>query len=189
MPRAPFGGTFMPFATLVAVLLLAAATGTPSPPPEARHVFFPRVTGQNLNGKTFNLPNDFQGPASFVFVAFTRGQQAQVDSWKTSVAQARARYPKVGEYEVPTLSRGNAFFRGFIDGGMRNGIRDTATRDVTITLYIDKRPFDASLGIASEDEIVVLLVRPDGTILWRASGAYEPAKEAGSEAALAALPQ
>jgi hypothetical protein len=180
----------VPFATLVATLLLAAApTGSPSPPPEAPHVIFPNVTGQNLNGKTFNLPKDFQGPASFVFVAFTRGQQAQVDSWKTFVAGARARYPAVGEYEVPTLSRGNALFRGFIDGGMRNGIRDAATRAATITLYIDKRPFDASLGIASEDDIVVLLVSPDGAVLWRASGAYEQGKAAGFEAALAALPR
>jgi len=70
---------------------------------------------------------------------------------------------------------------------MRNGIRDTAMRDATITLYIDKRPFDASLGITSEDEIVVLLVTPDGTVLWRAAGAYEPAKETGAEAALAAI--
>ena len=123
----------MPFTVLFAVLLVAAVpTGTPTSSPEAQHVIFPQVIGQNLNGKTFNLPKDFQGPASFVFVAFKREQQAQVDSWKTFVTDACARYPAVGEYEVPTLPRGISLFRGFIDGGMRSGIRDTATRAVTI---------------------------------------------------------
>jgi hypothetical protein len=140
---------------------------------------FPSVAGQNLNGKSFDLPKDFQGPASFVYVAFTREQQAQVDSWKPFVAGARSTNPALGEYEVPTLSRNDGFFRYFIDGGMRRGIRDTAARAATITLYIDKAPFDQSLGISSESEIAVLLVKPDGTVLWRASGAYDASKTAG----------
>jgi hypothetical protein len=148
---------------------------------------FPPVTGANLNGKTFNLPADFQAPASIVYVAYVRGQQAQVDSWKAFVARAREAHPAIGVYEVPTLSRGDAFFRGFIDGGMRRGIPDVATRAVTITLYIDKRPFNESLGIASEGEIAVLLVKPDGAILWSARGAFDAAKSAGLMAALTAV--
>jgi hypothetical protein len=62
--------------------------------------------------------------------------------------------------------------RSFIDGGMRRGIPDAAVRAATITLYIDKDPFKRSLGIASEDDIYVLLVDRAGTIHWRARGAY-----------------
>ncbi len=148
---------------------------------------FPKVTGQNLNGKSFDLPADFQAPASFVYIAYVRGQQAQVDSWKPYVAGVRRRFPALGEYEVPTLSKGNALFRAFIDGGMRNGIRDPATRAVTITLYIDKAPFDGALDIVSEDAIAVLLVKPDGTVLWRASGPFGADKTAGLDTALEAL--
>ena len=149
---------------------------------------FPPVTGQNLNGKTMHLPADFTAPASFVYVAYTRGQQAQVDSWKAFVGDARRRFPTVGEVEVPTLPSSSKFFRGFIDGGMRNGIKDPAARDATITLYIDKSPFDAAIGVADEGEIAVMLVKPDGTILWSARGAYDPAKGTGLGAVLAALP-
>jgi len=170
------------------LLAFASALGAgPGPSANESRATFPRVTGQNLNGKTLELPRAFSGPASFVFVAYVRGQQAQVDSWKSFVADVRTRFPAVGEYEVPTLSKGNALFRGFIDGGMRRGIRDVATRASTITLYIDKRPFDSALGIASEDEIAVLLVRPDGTVLWRAAGSYAPGKLAGLEEALASV--
>ena len=168
-------------------LAAIAVAGSAAVAANAYSAVFPPVTGQNLNGRTFHLPGDFQAPASFVYIAFVRGQQAQVDSWKSAIADARRRFPAIGEYEVPTLSKSNALFRGFIDGGMRSGIRDDATRNVTITLYIDKRPFDASLGIGSEDEIAVLLVKPDGTVLWRASGAYAPAKRAGLDEALAAV--
>ena len=80
---------------------------------------------------------------------------------------------------VPTLPKVDALFRWFIDGGMRRGIPDTAARDVTITLYIDKGPFDDALGIASESDITVLLLKPTGAILWRTTGAFTAAKGAG----------
>jgi hypothetical protein len=162
--------------TLVIAHLILAATVAASS--------FPAVAGRNLNGVAMRLPGDFRGPASLVFVAFAQRQQADVDSWAPVVRRLRATTPAVGVYELPTLSRGISFMRGFIDGGMRRGIQDQATRASTITLYIDKRAFDAALGIASEGEITVLLVRPDGTVLWRTSGAYAAGKDAGLNAAL-----
>ena len=146
---------------------------------------FPNVAGQNLNGRSVNLPADFQAPASIVFVAYVRGQQAQVDSWKPFVTDMRERFPAIGVFEVPTLSRGDALFRWFIDGGMRRGIPDRATREATITLYIDKTPFDDALGITSEHDIVILLVEPNGTVVWRSSGTYAPEKAAGFLEAMA----
>ncbi len=155
-------------------------------PLDAASPVFPHVTGQNLNGATFHLPADFDAPASFVYVAFTREQQAQIDTWKPFVTGIR-RHASVGAFELPTLSRGTAFFRGFIEGGMRRGISDPEARATTITLYIDKGAFDASLGLASEADIAVLLVKPDGSVLWSARGAYDPAKSAGLDAALATI--
>lgn len=148
---------------------------------------FPTVDGRNLNGVAFRLPRDFKAPASIVFVAFKREQQRDVDSWKTFVRDVRAKRPDIGEYEVPVLSKGDALIRFLIDGGMRRGIPDLAVRAATITLYIDKGPFDASLGLASESDIAVLLVEPDGTILWRAAGAYVEGKGDGLDAVLATL--
>jgi hypothetical protein len=148
---------------------------------------FPTETGRNLNGDTVHLPAGFQAPASFVYVAYTRGQQAQVNSWKPFVTGVRHRFPAIGEYEIPTLPGSSKFFRAFIDGGMRNGITDPATRAATITLYIDKKPFNDALGVTDEGEIVVLLVKPDGTILWSARGAYDASKSTGLDAVLGAL--
>ena len=166
------------FNVYAAVAIFALALGSVPAPSNAATVF-PSITGQNLNGQTLNLPSDFQAPASIVFIAFVRAQQAQVDTWKAFVADVRRRYPPIGAYEVPTLPKVDALFRWFIDGGMRRGIPDTAARDVTITLYIDKGPFDDALGIASESDITVLLLKPTGAILWRTTGAFTAAKGAG----------
>jgi hypothetical protein len=170
-----------------AAIAVAAVSGAAMMQAGGAVPVFPAVSGENLNGKRFSLPADFQGPASFVAIAFAREQQTQVDGWLPAIKAARARVPALGGYEVPVLSRGVSLFRGFINGGMRRGIPDTATRATTITLYIDKRPFDESLAIATEAEITVLLVKPDGTILWRASGPCDAAKTAGLDAVLAAL--
>jgi hypothetical protein len=167
----------------IAAVAVAAYVNAPS---NAATVRFPSVSSQNLNGRTMNLPSDFQAPASIVFVAYERNQQAQVDSWKPFVTDLRRRFPALGVYEVPTLAKSSALFRGFIDGGMRRGIPATADRATTITLYIDKRPFDDALGISSEDAITILLVRPDGEVLWRSTGAYAADKSVGLEAAIPA---
>ncbi len=136
---------------------------------------FPKVTGKNLDGKTFNLPGDFEAPVSLVFVAFDRKQQDDVDSWHPFAADLTARFAHLKVYELPTLSKSYSLVRGFIDGGMRSGIPDPAVRAATITLYIDKKPFEDALGITTEGAIVLLLVKPDGTILWRTAGRYDPA--------------
>jgi hypothetical protein len=65
--------------------------------------------------------------------------------------------------------------RGFIDGGMRSGIPDSAVRATTITLYINKTPFKKALAIRSEDSIEVVLVDRAGKLYWRARGLYNDA--------------
>jgi hypothetical protein len=149
---------------------------------------FPSVSGNNLNGRSFALPGDFRAPINLVFVAYQRNQQAEVDSWKAAADDAKARRPDLAVWELPTLSRSSGLFRGFIDGGMRRGIPDVGTRAVTITLYIDKRAFNAALQIATEETITVLLVRPDGDVVWRAVGAFSPEAGAALRGALDRTP-
>jgi hypothetical protein len=164
-------------ALAVSVLLAAADV------PAAR---FPAVSGTSLAGKPFALPGDFAAPLNLVFVAFQRGQQHDVDTWKAAADAAKAANPRLAVWELPTLPRSAAMFRGFIDGGMRRGITDPATRAATITLYIDKTPFEAALGIDGESTIGVFLVRPNGELVWRATGPATPAGEAALAAAVAA---
>lgn len=136
---------------------------------------FPRVEGTNLEGRRFVLPADFESDLNLVFIAFKREQQADVDSWLPFIRGRRLSERGVRVYELPTLNRSYRFMRRVIDGGMARGISERATREVTITLYIDKGPFKRALKITTEDAIVAVVVSRDGTVLWRAEGPFSEA--------------
>ncbi len=136
--------------------------------------YFPDVDGTNLEGRRFSLPADFEGELNVVLVAFQREQQADVDTWLPSLTALATERTTVRVYEVPTLNRSYSLMRRFIDGGMARGIPQKATREATITLYINKTPFKRALGITSEDAIRVFLVASDGRVHWRADGPHTP---------------
>ena len=145
---------------------------------------FPPMQGQNLEGRTFEMPRDFAGELNVVFIAFKREQQADVDSWGAALNSLRKRHADLHVYELPTLGRSYRFVRPMIDGGMRRGIPDSTVRAATITLYIDKSPFKRALGITTEDYIEVLLVDQRGNIRWQCSGPMTPSLGAELEAAI-----
>lgn len=148
-------------------------------------VFFPRVVGRNLEGRSFTLPFDLEGKRNVVLVAFKREQQAEVDTWMPLLNSTAASRSDLRVYEVPTLARGYRLMQPFIDGGMRRGIPDASVRAATITLYIDKAPFKRALRIADEDRIHVLLLDREGRVYWRAEGPFDPARGAELAALLA----
>lgn len=164
----------------MAVLALVPALLGFRPDPTIR---FPKVEGSNLEGRRFSLPEDFGGELNIVLVAFRREQQDDVDTWVPFIKTTAGKHSGLKAYELPTLNRSYSMVRRFIDGGMSRGIPEKATRETTITLYIDKTPFKKALGITTEDRIVMLLVSPDGRVLWRADGPYtaEAAADLASE--------
>ena len=165
--------------TLAAILLIAAIHGQPEAIVPVRMTVapdstlrFPTVEGSNLEGRRFSLPNDFEGELNIVLVAFRREQQDDVNTWVPFLKSIAATHAGLKAYELPTLNRSYRMVRRFIDGGMSRGIPEKATRETTITLYIDKAPFKMALGITAEDRIVTLLVSRDGRVLWRGDGRY-----------------
>jgi hypothetical protein len=148
---------------------------------------FPRVEGTNLDGRRFSLPADFEAEFNVVIVAFRREQQADVDSWLPFLAEQKVRELGIRVYELPTLNRSYRIVRGFIDGGMSRGIPEKATREATITLYIDKSPFKKALAISTEDRIIAMVVARDGRVLWRADGRFTTANGTELTVALDAL--
>jgi hypothetical protein len=147
---------------------------------------FPAVQGKNLNGRSFSLPADFGGELNVVLIAFKREQQADVDTWTPMLRRLADTHQRVRVYELPTLPRTLKLIRGFIDGGMRGGIPDTAVRAATITLYIDKTPFKQAINIFTEDQIQVVLADRTGRIHWRWIGRFGDAAGAALEQAVAA---
>jgi hypothetical protein len=156
------GVTALPF--LLAALHVQGQVELP------RH--FPDVSGSDLNGRAVNLPRDFPGPVSFVFVALRLRQQEDVDSWRLFVAKLKDAEPNLAIYELPTLSRGYLLMRSVIDSGMRSGIRERDARASTITLYLNVKDFVRTLGLQTTRQIAVVVVTPSGEILAQTAGRY-----------------
>lgn len=138
---------------------------------------FPSADGESLAGMHVRVPDVFAGARNLVLIAFTRGQQTDVDTWTPLTKRLAAGDTGFRSYELPTLARRYRLIRPMIDGGMRRGIPDSATRSSTITLYIDKSPFERALGIANEDSIAVVLVGHDGHVLWMTRGRHTVEQE------------
>jgi hypothetical protein len=131
---------------------------------------FPRVTGTNLNKQKFNLPDDFEGELNLVLVAFQRGQQLMVNTWLPTADLLENIHRNLRYYELPTISRMNPVARWFINSGMRSGIKDLKSRQETITIYLDKKPFRKALDIPDKENIHIFLVDKKGQVVWRSEG-------------------
>lgn len=137
---------------------------------------FPKVSGSNLLGDEIHLPKELVADFNVLIVAFQRWHQSVVDSWVPFLESLVERYPDIDYYELPTIRRMNWLYRTMLDRGMRAGIPSEETRRRTITLYIDKESFKNELAIPNERDVHLFLVKPEGEIIWRASGEFTEEK-------------
>lgn len=138
---------------------------------------FPTVTGTNLKREDKTYPADLPTDLTIIFIAFQQWQQNSVNGWLPTVQDIEAQNPEVSYLEFPTVWEMTSMRRTFLNEGMRAGIPDPTSRERTITLYLDKPTFRQKLNIPNEDQIVVLLVQQDGTIIWRTEGTHSSEKE------------
>lgn len=133
---------------------------------------FPETNGSNLARRDFKLPRDLEGELNVVLVAFQRWHQNQVDTWAPFLDQMERMVPGLRYYELPVIRSMNRVSQWMLDEGMRAGIPSQPVRERTITVYTDKERFRLAMQMSEEDHIYVLLVTPQGDILWRGRGPY-----------------
>lgn len=149
---------------------------------------FPNVSGRDLLGREYRLPEEFPAPVTIAVLAFKQWQQAQVDAWITRLALERIPQTPHGRtdldrviLELPVLSGRYKLARRFIDGGMAASIKDPEVLARTITLYGSVDNVCEPLGIASREDVSVRVVRRDGSVIWGTTG---PVNEQRVEALL-----
>jgi hypothetical protein len=148
---------------------------------------FPIVSGSNLLRQKLTLPQDFQGRFNLVFIPFERWHQMEVDSWSVLAEELEKKFEGLVYYELPTLQNGGAFYKYFLNEGMRAGIPNNKTRERTVTLYLDKAEFRAALEMTDEEHIYILVVDRQGNEFFRSRGSYSREGEGALRQALSHL--
>jgi hypothetical protein len=130
---------------------------------------FPRFVAETLAGTRLVLPDSLDGQIGLIVLAFRRHAQPAVDSWIGPVSRRYASTELFGWYEVPMLAGGWRMISGFIEGGMRSGVRPR-NHDHVATCYGDAARIRAQLGIGDLDSAHGYVLDRDGRICWNGSG-------------------
>src|SRR5664279_264419 len=154
-------------------------------PEAAPLVTFPVVISYDLNKVKVTLPGDLKGDLNLLLLPFEREQQVDADSWLPLAKEVEAAHPGVRHYMLPVFAKENFLYRWWINSSMRSDAVDEQQRQITIPLYINRQKFLKQLQIASDHQVTVLLVKKDGHVVWRTTGAMTPEKRAALESVLA----
>jgi len=149
----------------------------------------PVVNGSNLNRQKLVFPKDFVGDVNLVFIAFQQWHQDLVNEWVPLAEQLEKSILGFHYYEFPTIYKMGWIGRTFLNEGMRAGIPNPATRDRTVTLYLEKSAFRHALDIPDESTIWAYLFDKQGKVLWRISGEFSQEKGAELETAVTQILQ
>lgn len=169
MDRNDFLGRLI--AIFLAVCLLSV---TFSEDVDARSPKFPTITTRDLNAKSATFPAELPGPNTVVLIAFHREQQSVLDVW---IRKLRLKQPGSPAWiEMPVVPDYGSLWRTFVNKGMRSGIVTTEARSRVFTVFGSRDKFRATLNLPTSDQVYVLLVRRDGTIVARADGRYTSSK-------------
>lgn len=148
---------------------------------------FPSIKARDLEGHEVRIPEELPAGPRIVTLAFQRWHTELIETWEPALQALEARCQELSVWEVPALSRLYLPARAFIDGGMRSGIIDENARLHTLTAYTNLSALARDLELPSLDTVYLLLVAPDGRILWRGQGAANDEQIAALKEALEKL--
>jgi hypothetical protein len=141
---------------------------------DSSHAQLPVLSGDNLNGKTFHLPQDLPAERTLVLIAFEREQQATLDTWSKGLDLINTEIPWI---ELPVISTPYVLGSFFIGQGMRRGIPNPKVRDRVITVYTDREAFATSMGFDYDKEgAYVAVIERSGKNLGVVKGPYDENK-------------
>lgn len=149
---------------------------------------FPAVSGTNLPGTTFELPQDFAGAYNLVVISFDEDQTVRAEGWLPLARELAGQVPDFAYYSLPTLKAMTPLVRGIITGGMNLVIPDEHLREITIMLFLDDLDaFLSGLSINDTSELHLFLLNAAGEVIWQANGDYTEAGGNDLRAAVGSL--
>jgi hypothetical protein len=150
---------------LLIILFISLASGCSTQYPNQSVVGkpFPSVTGQSLEEKTLNIPEDFNKAFTLLLVGYKQNSQFDIDRWLIGLDMTDT---NVDAYEIPTIQGlFPKMFSTMIDNGMRKGIPKQLWKGV-ITVYADGDRVQAFTGNEDPNNARVILLNKEGIVLY-----------------------
>lgn len=128
---------------------------------------FWEIDADDLNGDVYSFPGDLEGRPTLALVAFRQLHQIEVNTWLEYLGRFEAAAPELRVVEFPTVAGVWKLAKGWIDDGMRSGIKSRDARARTITLFTNVGRFRRHLGIDSRERPTYLLLDKDARVVAR----------------------
>jgi hypothetical protein len=145
---------------------------------------FPRIEGEDLEGRAIEVPEGLPPYPVVLLVAFHRHHYRVVATWHEEIRALSTPGPTPEVFEVAAMPKLYSSSKDLIDGGMRSAVADPEARSHTLSVYMDVGEFARSLGLRSLDTAYVYLTGSDGRIRWSEEGEPDPTKLADLERVL-----
>lgn len=132
----------------------------------------PAVSATTLGKQAVQWPQGLPAERTLLLVAFSRSQQADVDTWVNGLHLKAAHAP--AWFEVPLINNPGNLGRWFIDNGMRRGIASAEERAHVVTIYTDKKAMMRQMGMTDDTRIHAVVVDRSGKIHSDTLGVFTP---------------
>jgi hypothetical protein len=124
---------------------------------------FPSVSGNALDGKTWNFPSDSKGKMALLLIGYAQDAQFDIDRWLIGIDQKKY---KIDVFEVPTIKGWiPRLISGKIDEGMKSGIPEELWK-VVITIYDDAETIIAMTGNEDPLNARAIVLNEKGEIVY-----------------------
>ena len=130
----------------------------------------PDVIGQNPSGTPAHLSTQVAGKVAVVVFSFSKSGGKDTQLWNKNLSREFGSDRSVGLSTVIMLESAPRILRGLIVSKLKKEM------PVAIVSYENEKLWKQRLGVADDSHAYVVLLKPDGKILWMNSGAFSDAE-------------
>jgi hypothetical protein len=128
----------------------------------------PVTAGETLSGKEIVLADAVRGHSAILVAGFSREGGAGTGDWVKTI-HADPAFAHATVYSVAMLAGAPGFIRGMIRSGMKKGL-STEEQDKFVVLTEGENLWRAYFDVTRDKEPYVVLLNPEGKVLWRGHG-------------------
>ncbi len=127
---------------------------------------FPTLECETLTGRHLTMPAAAQGNPALFIVGFSKASSEQTGYWAKHI-------PKdlVPTYPIAVLEDAPRLVRRMVVHGIKTGV-PKPNQDHFLIIYENEKELKAAAEFQAPYDAYLILIAPDGSILWRFHGAF-----------------